>query len=122
MDSLRIHDISAKGYHGVFKHERENGQLFRASVTLEFSLLAVGVTDALEDTVDYSLVVHEVLEVLTGPPFNTIEAVAAQIAECILKKHLRVQAVEVAVTKPEPPVKAAFNGVTATIRRERKQP
>mgnify|MGYP001291158949 CR=1 FL=1 len=121
MDTLRIHEITATGYHGVFAHERENGQRFSASVTLGFSQSAVGRSDALEDTVDYAQVVTEVLGVLTGPPLNTIEAIAARIAETVLRDHARVEFVEVAVTKPEPPVEAEFGGVTATIRRERKE-
>ncbi|MEM9226753.1 MAG: dihydroneopterin aldolase [Verrucomicrobiota bacterium] len=118
-DQITLHTVQAHGYHGVFPQEREQGQPFFATITLYLSLAAVGQSDDLADTVDYAAILKQVAATLGGEPCYTIEAVAERMAADILADHPTINAVEVAVTKPQPPVDIPFGGVTATIHRTR---
>ncbi|MEM8549406.1 MAG: dihydroneopterin aldolase [Verrucomicrobiota bacterium] len=119
-DQITLHNVRAHGYHGVFPQEREQGQPFSATVTLYLSLSAVGQSDDLKDTVDYAAILKQVAATLGGEPFYTIEAVAERMAVDILEQYPSIVAVDVAVTKPQPPVDIPFDGVTATIHRTRQ--
>lgn len=115
-DRIELTGITAIGYHGVLPHERGVGQPFAADVYLE--LTAGGGDDALNGTVDYSAVVADVIEVLTGEPVNLIETLADRIAgQCL--GYDRVAAVEVAVHKPHAPVGAIVGDVVVRIRRSK---
>ena len=50
-DQISITGIHAFGFHGVYDHERENGQDFFVDVKLELSLAKASKSDALSDTV-----------------------------------------------------------------------
>ena len=112
-DAIVLTGIAATGHHGVFGHERVSGQRFLADLTLELDLSKAGATDDLEAIAD------QVVEVLTGPPFALIEAVAEAIAARVLDGWASVEAVEVTVHKPHAPIAQEFGDVAVRIRRER---
>jgi dihydroneopterin aldolase len=118
-DAIVITGIAAAGRHGVFDHERATGQRFLADLTLEINLSAAGRTDDLDETVDYGAIADAVVEVLAGPPFALIEAVAEAIASRVLEDWPQVDAVEVTVHKPDAPIAQAFTDVAVRIRRSR---
>lgn len=115
-DRITLTGIRAFGHHGVLSHERSFGQQFRADVTLFLDLAPVGASDRLDDTVDYGAIATAVSEELSGPPLNTIEALAHRIARrCTTDQRLR--AVEVTVHKPMAPVSVLLDDVSVTILR-----
>ncbi len=118
-DAIVLTGIAATGHHGVFEHERVSGQRFLADLTLELDLSKAGATDDLEATVDYGAIADRVVEVLAGPPFALIEAVAEAIAARVLDGWASVEAVEVTVHKPHAPIAQEFGDVAVRIRRER---
>jgi dihydroneopterin aldolase len=118
-DTITLTGIEATGHHGVFEHERVDGQRFLADVTLHLDLSAAGGTDSLEATVDYGAIADTVVGVLAGPPFALIEAVAHTMAGRILDGWPLVDEVEVTVHKPEAPIEATFADVAVRISRRR---
>ncbi|UCG40903.1 MAG: dihydroneopterin aldolase [Acidimicrobiia bacterium] len=118
-DAIVLTGIAAAGRHGVFDHERATGQRFLADLTLEINLSAAGRTDDLDETVDYGAIADAVVEVLAGPPFALIEAVAEAIAARVLEDWPQVDAVEVTVHKPDAPISQEFADVAVRIRRSR---
>ena len=50
-DLIRLAGVSGRGFHGVFEHERRDGQEFVVDVELEADLSWAGQSDALADTV-----------------------------------------------------------------------
>ena len=121
-DTIAVTGISATGFHGVFEVEKESGQTFVVDVTLDADLTAAGQSDDLADTVNYAEVAALVVARIEGPSFDLIERLADAIAADVLSAEissLRVDAVTVAVHKPQAPVGVTFGDVVVTVRRER---
>lgn len=117
-DRITLTGLQAFGRHGVFAHEREDGQLFVVDVTLRLDLTEAADTDDLSSTVDYGAVADTVVEVVGGDPCDLIETVAARIADKLATDE-RVESVEVTVHKPSAPITHEFTDVAVTISRTR---
>ncbi|QJW35793.1 2-amino-4-hydroxy-6-hydroxymethyldihydropteridine diphosphokinase [Cellulosimicrobium protaetiae] len=117
-DRIRLTGLSATGHHGVYDHEKEQGQLFRADVVLHLDTRAAASGDDLAQTVSYAGVAEDVVAVLAGSPADLVETVAERIAATILT-HDEVVAVDVAVHKPQAPITVPFEDVEVVIRRDR---
>lgn len=117
-DRIRLTGLSATGHHGVFEHEKAEGQLFRADVVLHLDTRAAASGDDLDQTVSYAGVAEDVVAVLAGSPADLVETVAERIAATILT-HDEVVAVDVAVHKPQAPITVPFEDVEVVIRRDR---
>ena len=117
-DRIVVTGIRGTGYHGVFEHERRDGQEFVVDIAIERDLRRPGRSDDLVDTVHYGEVAAEVLARIEGDPFDLIEALAEVIASDILARD-GVDAVDVVVHKPQAPVGVSVSDVRVEIRRER---
>jgi dihydroneopterin aldolase len=118
LDRIGVTGITARGFHGVFEHERRDGQTFVVDVALGVDTRPAATTDDLARTVDYGAVSAAVVAVLEGPPVDLVETLAQRIADACLA-FAGVEAVEVVVHKPEAPVGVPFGDVTVTIVRRR---
>lgn len=110
--------MAVRGNHGVYAHERADGQEFVVDVTVWIDLTAAAGSDALSDTYDYGVLAQRAAAVVAGPPRDLIETVAGEIADDVLTDS-RVAAVEVTVHKPQAPIPLAFADVAVVVRRSR---
>ncbi len=117
-DQLTIHAISFNAPCGVFPEEREHGMDYKVEATLFLDILPAAVSDSLADAVDYGTVAQTVVAVATERERFLVERLAEDIAAAILT-GFPVTAVELSVTKVDPPVESVEGGVTITIRRRR---
>jgi dihydroneopterin aldolase/2-amino-4-hydroxy-6-hydroxymethyldihydropteridine diphosphokinase len=120
-DRITLTGVTAYGHHGVLEEEKRDGQEFVVDVVMEVDLAAASVSDDLSDTVSYAEVAADVVDVVSGPSLDLIEAVAGRVAERVLSRPL-VEAVEVTVHKPQAPVGVPFGDVQVRLRRERDVP
>lgn len=121
-DTIEVTGIRATGYHGVFEHEKRDGQEFVVDVVLEMDLEPAGSRDDLGQTVDYGQIAELVVARIEGEAFDLIERLATVIAADILDSEpgrLRLEAVTVTVHKPSAPVRVPFGDVLVRVRRER---
>ncbi|GEB51558.1 MULTISPECIES: dihydroneopterin aldolase [Streptomyces] len=118
MDSVALRGLKARGHHGVFAREREEGQTFVVDLVLGLDTRPAADSDDLTRTVHYGIVAEEVVAVVEGEPVDLIETLAQRIADTCLR-HDAVQEVEVVVHKPEAPITVPFEDVTLTIKRSR---
>lgn len=118
LDRIRLVGVTATGYHGVFEHERREGQTFVADVTVHLDTRRAAATDDLAHTLDYGALAEQVAAVLAGEPADLVETVAERIAATVLGHH-QVQAVDVAVHKPQAPITVPFADVVVEVRRDR---
>ena len=118
LDQIRLTGVSATGYHGVFEHERREGQTFVADVVVHMDTRRAAAGDDLAHTVDYGTAAQLVAAVLSGEPVDLVETVAERIAATVLALP-HVQAVDVSVHKPQAPVTVPFGDVVVSIRRDR---
>jgi dihydroneopterin aldolase len=113
-----LRGLRVRGNHGVFDHERRDGQDFLVDLTVWLDLAAAAASDDLADTVDYGALAKLAADVVAGPPRNLIETVAAEIADGVMADE-RLYAVEVVVHKPEAPIPLTFSDVAVLARRSR---
>ena len=118
-DRIELRGLKVRGNHGVFDHEREDGQDFFIDVVLWLDLSAAVDTDDLAETVDYGALAQQVAAIVGGEPRNLIETVGAEVAETIMADE-RISACEVTVHKPSAPIPLTFDDVAVVTRRSRK--
>jgi dihydroneopterin aldolase len=111
--------LTVRGYHGVFDHERQDGQDFVVDITVWIDLVAAAMSDELSDTLDYGALAQQAADIIAGPPRNLIETVSAEIADSVMSDP-RVHAVEVVLHKPSAPIPLSFNDVAVVARRSRR--
>jgi dihydroneopterin aldolase len=118
-DRIVLTGLRVRGHHGVFEHERRDGQEFLVDVTVWLDLNEAARTDRLADTLDYGALAERVAEIVGGKPRDLIEGVAAEVAEEIMGDD-RVHATEVTIHKPSAPIPLSFADVAVTVRRSRR--
>lgn len=119
-DTIRLTSVTAIGYHGVFDHEKRDGQPFITDAVLHLDVGAAAMTDDLSKTADYGAVAEAIVVMVTGPAFDLIETLSVRMAEKILAEFPVVQAVEVTIHKPKAPIQVPFGDVSITVYRERE--
>ena len=117
-DRIRLSGVRGRGFHGVFEHERREGQEFVVDVELAVDLSPAGASDALADTVNYGEIGAAVLARIEGEPHDLIERLAELVASDALA-HTAVDEVTVTVHKPQAPVGVPFGDVTVAVTRRR---
>jgi dihydroneopterin aldolase len=121
LDELSILGIECFAHHGVFDHERRDGQVFRFDLVLGVDTRPAAASDDLRDTVDYGSLVDQVVAEVTRDPVDLIETLVQRIADvCLLDR--RVEWARVTVHKPDAPIQATFADVQLTVTRRRETP
>ncbi|MBK1785191.1 dihydroneopterin aldolase [Prauserella cavernicola] len=118
-DRITLTGLAVFGRHGVFEHEKREGQEFVVDVTAWLSLAPAAASDDLADTLHYGELAQLAADIVGGEPYDLIESVAGRIADEVMRKDSRLSAVEVTVHKPSAPIPLAFADVAVTVRRER---
>lgn len=118
-DRIELRGLTVRGNHGVFDHERRDGQDFVVDITVWIDLEQAAASDDLNDTYDYGVLAQRAADIVAGPARNLIETVSAEIAEAVMADS-RVHAVEVVLHKPKAPIPLAFSDVAVVARRSRR--
>ncbi|KRA24969.1 hypothetical protein ASD65_11425 [Microbacterium sp. Root61] len=117
-DEITLTGLRTFGHHGVFEHERHDGQFFVVDLTLAVNTRRAAETDEVTDTVHYGEVAEAVAAIVSGEPVNLLETLAARIADRVLDFD-GVSLVRVTVHKPSAPITVSFTDVAVTITRGR---
>ncbi|GIE79914.1 7,8-dihydroneopterin aldolase [Actinoplanes philippinensis] len=116
---ITLTGLRARGNHGVYDFEREQGQDFVVDVTLDLDLGPAARSDDVADTVHYGELAGALVDVLTGEPVNLLERLADRLLDVCLADE-RVAAAEVTLHKPQAPIPHEFADVAVTLRRSRR--
>lgn len=117
-DRITLTGVRGIGHHGVFAHERRDGQPFVVDVEIEADLAGAAGSDDVADTVNYGEIGAAVLARIEGEPVDLIETLAARIAGDVLG-HRLVDVATVTVHKPQAPVGVEFGDVSVSVTRGR---
>lgn len=118
-DRITLTGLRVLGHHGVFDHEKRDGQEFLVDVTVWLDLARAGSSDDLAETLHYGELAGRVARIVGGESRDLIETVGAEVAEDVMTDE-RAQAVEVTIHKPNAPIPLDFTDVAVTIRRSRR--
>jgi dihydroneopterin aldolase len=114
---VELHGLEIFGHHGVGEAEREQGQLFLYDIELEVGKR--GLSDRIEEAVDYREVAATAREVSESRRFHLLEALAPAVADALVERF-PVEWVRVRVRKPEvrpAGLEVAYSAVTAERQR-----
>lgn len=118
LDRILLTGLRARGHHGVYAHEKRDGQPFVIDLVVHLDLARAAGSDDVADTVHYGELAAAVVAAVERDPVDLIETVAERIAAVALA-HAAVQRVEVTVHKPEAPIAVPVADVAVTIVRSR---
>jgi dihydroneopterin aldolase len=116
--TIALTGLRARGRHGVYDFEREQGQDFVVDVVLDLDLARAASSDDVVDTVHYGELADRLVAVISGEPVNLIETLADRLLT-VAMADARVDAATVTVHKPQAPIAHAFTDVAVTVRRDR---
>lgn len=119
LDVLRLTGVRATGHHGVFEHERRDGQEFVVDVVVHLDARPAAAGDELAATVHYGVLAEEVVAAVEAEPVDLVETLAERIAAVVLA-HEAAVATEVTVHKPSAPITVPFDDVSITVVRTRR--
>ncbi len=100
---VSLEGLEFHAYHGVYPHERSSGNKFEVDILVDTTFDASAFRDELTGTLNYEelyLVVKAVME----KPSKLLETVANQIALDTLATFKEAIAVEVKISKFNPPI------------------
>lgn len=118
-DRIELRGLRVRGHHGVFAHERADGQEFVVDLVVHADLAAAAASDDLADTLDYGALAGLAARIVAGPPRDLIESVAGAVADAVLAHDGRIREVEVTLHKPSAPIPQTFDDVAVVLRRSR---
>ena len=118
-DRIELRGLEVRGNHGVFEHEKRDGQDFVVDLVLWTDFTAAAASDDLADTVDYGALALYARDIVAGPTCDLIETVASRIADGVMEMAPGASAVEVTLHKPQAPIPAEFADVAVVAPRSR---
>jgi len=119
MGTVRLVNAVFYAHHGVLKEEHRIGGRYEVDVTMELDFDEAARTDDLSKTVDYEKIYRLVEDIVTRNTFYLIERLAYLIASAVMEEYSSVDAVEVTVRKPNPPVGGTSDRAEVVYRTRR---
>lgn len=98
-DRILIKDLFLRTIIGINDDERSNRQDVLINLVLETDTRAAGLSDDIDDTVNYRGITKQVIELVEDSRFFLVEKLADEIARLCLADR-RVEKVQVTVEKP----------------------
>lgn len=117
MDQIIVEDLQVYAYHGVYQQEREKGQNFYVSATLDTDTREAGTADDLGLSTNYGDVCRFLHTFLTEHTYKLIETAAEKASEALLLQFPNVRQVTMELKKPEAPITIPFGSVSVKITR-----
>src|ERR1700723_1058644 len=118
-DRIELRGLTFRGHHGVFDHERADGQDFVVDITVWIDLADAAASDDLADTYDYGVLAERAAAIIAGPARKLIETVAGEIAKDVMQDTRGPGGGGVG-QKPQAPIPHSFDDVAVVARRSRR--
>lgn len=106
MLSIHLHNVILFAYHGLYEHEKVNGNNFEVNITVNYHPKQM-VTD-IEDTINY-VAVYNLLKARMDIATPLLETLVMDIAAQILAQFQLAEEVYISIKKLQPPI-ADFTG------------
>lgn len=120
MNKIIIKNFRIFAYHGVHQEEKINGQNFYIDAEITTSKTLGYLTDEIEDTLSYSVVMRKIKEIFTNKSYNLLEKCAEVLCNSLLKEYSEINEIKLTLKKPEAPIKEVFEYVGIEITRNQK--
>lgn len=117
-DRILLEAMLFHGTHGVYEEEQRHPQPFEVDAELSLNLQPAGLSDELEQTVDYGRVFEICRQIVESTRFNLVEALAEAIAQELLSEF-PVEEVVIRIRKPKVQLGGTLRAAGIEIRRRR---
>jgi 7,8-dihydroneopterin aldolase/epimerase/oxygenase len=119
MGTIRLHNMTFYGFHGVSAAERQTGRRFEVDVELSLDLAKAAKKDKLKNTINYTEVYNTVQDLVMKNKFSLLETIAVRLADEVLRKF-KPNEVTVRVRKKIPPVPGNLDDIEVEVKRKKK--
>lgn len=119
MDKIKIVNLECFARHGVYAEENSLGQKFIVSAVLHTDTRKAGLTDDLNESVDYGRVCHIINDFMQDNVYKLIETAAEKLAEHLLVSFESIKEVTIEIKKPWAPVGLPLETAAVEITRKK---
>lgn len=114
MSIITLNNMEFHAYHGCLKHERELGNTFIVTVSMKLDTAQAGMSDKLQDTLNYQQV-YDIVSEQMRRPVNLIEHEAQKILDALTARFPEVELFTVRLSKLNPPLGGKVADVTIEV-------
>lgn len=116
--TIFVNDIQLHAYHGVMPQEQLTGNDYLVSVSAQYPIDKAITTDDVQHTLNYAMV-YDIVKEEMSISSKLVEHVAGRIAQHLMKQFADISAVQVRVTKLNPPMGAQCAGAGVEVEMTR---
>lgn len=114
--TITLQNMEFHAYHGCLEHEKQLGNTFIVSVSMELDTAEAGKSDELQHTLNYQLV-YDVVKREMAVPSKLIEHICQRILDAIFDSFQQIQALEVKLLKQQPPLGGKVSNVSICLKK-----
>ena len=115
---VALEGLEFHAYHGVYPHERSSGNKFEVDVVVDTEFSDSAFQDDLSGTINYENLYSIVSEEMAKPS-KLLETVGHAIAKNTLNSFREAKAVEVRISKFNPPIGGVCKKATVTVNQKK---
>lgn len=119
MDKIVINELEVFAHHGVYEDEKEKGQIFVVNATIFTDTITAGMSDQIEDTLDYGKICEFIKDYMLSDHVNLLETLTNELARKLLQKYPAISQVTIEICKPDAPIPMKFKRVSIEVTRGR---
>ena len=116
--TIFVNDIQLHAYHGVMPQEQLTGNDYLVSVSAQYPINKAITTDDVQHTLNYAMV-YDIVKEEMGISSKLVEHVSGRIAQHLMKQFADISAVQVRITKLNPPMGAQCAGAGVEVEMTR---
>tara|TARA_Y100001970_G_scaffold84996_2_gene107191 strand:- start:712 stop:1080 length:369 start_codon:yes stop_codon:yes gene_type:complete len=97
-NSIRLNNLNFFAFHGLHKHEINEGQNFNLDLIISYNLSDS--SDCISATIDYMDLYQIIKNTFTGKRFNLLESLGKQLILDIKNKYKTIYYIKINIRKP----------------------
>lgn len=115
---ITLEGLEFHAFHGVYPHERESGNWFEVSISVETDFSKAAQHDELSGTVNYETL-YQIVKNEMEKPSKLLETVAENIIQTVMLDLAAVFSVDLVISKTNPPIGGKCKKATVQISKSR---
>ena len=112
--TIELNDVRLYAFHGVLEQERKVGGDYSVSLRVHYNISKALESDQVNDTLNYALLL-DIIKQEMAQPSNLLEHVAGRIGKTVAERFTEVKAIDVSITKLNPPLGVRCAGAKVTL-------
>lgn len=119
MDKIIIKGLEIFAHHGVYDQEKTKGQRFIINGEFNTDTITAGMSDDIEDTLDYAKICDYIKDYMVLNQVNLLETLVNELSRKLLLTFDKISSLSLEICKPDAPIPAKFENVSIKVERSR---